>query len=226
MGTSYSTIINNPVVKESLDNIKNNISVNSVKTCSSTNNNFQSISIKGIKAENCDINIQNIKQSIDTNINSTCVQDTNYKEMIKFSVQQELDKLKKEGNTDLATQIETIITNNVNIDNITKCMSDVYNKQIIDAGNFEISCPKSGILTIDNISQTIASDLVFDCVQMENANIVDQLNNIDVKESNLQISTLTNQEIIGLSVGILLVVLVFILILIGLYMYYLKISKL
>lgn len=225
MGTTYTTIIKEPKVTKALNNIKNNIAANSTQACSSGNNNYQSIRFGDIVAKNCNVIYSDISQDINTNVNSMCVQDDNFKEMLETAVSQEMMKLREEGETKIADQIQNIIDNNINIDNVAKCMSDVYNSQILSFGKVELSCPESGSLTYNNISQTIASDLVFTCAQIENPSIIDKFNNVvvsnnEVKEKKpVPHSGLTNEEIIGLSVGVIMLFLVFVLIIIGMYMY-------
>lgn len=228
MGVPYSDLANGdgmkePMVAKSLDNIKNNVSLNSTQTCESSVNNSQSFSIGQINAPGCDVEISGISQKIDTKINSTCVQNDNFKELISSAVKEEVTNLRNTGKPEVAGQIETIINNNVDLNKVTKCMSEVYNSQNMNFAGFNMSCPKGGKLTIKNISQTIASDVLFTCAQNQSPDLVEKLNNIKVP-SNEKVDTaqgssnkLSTEEIIGiclLSVVIIMTLIIIIIVII------------
>lgn len=226
MGTNYSTLadgdgMKEAVVAKSLDNIKNNIFLNVTQMCESSVNNSQSFSVGQINAKDCDVEVSGLSQKIDTKINSTCVQNDNFKELLHTAVNSEITNLKNNGKPEVAKQIATII-NNIDLNKVTQCMSEVYNSQNMNFAGFNMSCPKGGKLTIKNISQTIASDILFTCAQNQFPNIVEELNNvrvpdnekIEIQESVQGSKLLSTKEIIGICILSVIIITILIIIIV------------
>jgi hypothetical protein len=226
MGSSYSDFADvcnaaeGTIVSKSLCNIKNNVSLNSTQTCESVVNNTQTFSVGHINAQNCEVEISGISLEIKTKVNSMCVQTDNFKELVNEAVKTEVVNLRNSGKPQVANQIETIINNNIDLSKVTKCMSDVYNSQNMNFEGFDMSCPKGGKLTIKNISQTIASDILFTCAQNQSPDLVEKLNNVRVP-ANEKVDTpvtvpetLTTVEIIGICSLIAVIIIIFIIVIV------------
>lgn len=184
MGPPYSTLkegkgVKDPVVAKALDNIKNNVTINSTQTCEANNNNIQTFSIGQINAENCDVEISGMSQKINTKVNATCVQNNGFKELVDSAIKLEVESLKQSGKPNVAEQIRNI-TNDIDLNKVTSCMANLYNTQNMNFAGFNMTCPRSGKLTIKNISQEIASDMLFTCAQDQSPDVVEKLDNIRV----------------------------------------------
>jgi hypothetical protein len=86
-------------------------------------------------------------------------------------------------------------------------MATTFNSQKINFGNINIVCPDGGNATIENISQSIVSNLLLNCVQTNNPNFATDFNNMDsLPKENISApstsSELSQEAIIGISVGI------------------------
>lgn len=224
MGPPYSTLkegkgVKDPVVAKALDNIKNNVTINSTQTCEANNNNIQTFSIGQINADNCDVEISGISQKINTKVNATCVQNNGFKDLVDSAVKLEIESLKQSGKPAVAEQIRNI-TNDIDLDKVTSCMANLYNTQNMNFAGFNMSCPRNGKLTIKNISQEIASDMLFTCAQDQSPDVVEKLNNVRVP-ANEKIEvvapipdSLSTEKIVGVSLLFIVILMIFIIVIV------------
>jgi predicted house-cleaning noncanonical NTP pyrophosphatase (MazG superfamily) len=151
MGNSYSTHNYPPEIADVLGSIKTKITAKITSTCNSSSSNTQTIIFGGIKARNCNVIIDGVSQQTGTKVNAMCAQDKNFKDMLKITVMEELAELRKKSKPELASEIQKIVDEEVNVEEVSNCMADVYNSQNMDFGGFDISCPMNGRLDINSI---------------------------------------------------------------------------
>ncbi len=152
------------------NDIVNNISSKTQSVCSTDLSNLQTISVSGLTVNGCkNTIISNISQVTNSSVNAKCYQSNDFKTLLKDEFNSKLSVL---GSSELTT-LKNSLVNDVAVENISSCMANQTNSQRMKFDNITVNCPKDGEFRIQDISQTITSQLLSDCIQK---NIIDYSN--------------------------------------------------
>jgi hypothetical protein len=159
-----------------LNKVLTDIIITNSINCEQNDINFQTINIGDITAENCNVEISHINQSIKLlrNINcaSTSLSEIDLKNELKNKLNQ---KLKEEiglamglfnvSDTNQLSEINNEIISKIDVKNTLNCISNKYNNQMINIENIQLTCRNGGSLKISDIQQSIISNTVSNCIQ-------------------------------------------------------------
>lgn len=157
-----------------MNDIINNISSKTQSTCSTNSSNLQTISISGLTVNNCTLRVTGISQVTNSSVNANCYQSNEFKALLKDEFDSKLSVIDNIGSSELTT-LKNSLVNNVAVDNISSCMANQTNSQGMKFDNITVNCPPGSDREVlfEDISQTITSQLLSDCIQK---NIVDYSN--------------------------------------------------
>ncbi len=209
MGVSITKIIQEPSMARVINDIMESVSVKSVETCKNTVNNSQSISFGSINLKNCDLSITNLNQEINSRVNTTCYQTNNFKDILTTVLDSKMDEMIKINSPSGINLINTI-KSNLDISKLTECMSNSSNIQRVALGDITMDCRDGQKVVIDNISQKITSDVIFNCIQSSNPELIVKINELPPPEKDDPIIPIDYTPIIIGSVigGIILILLI------------------
>lgn len=196
MGASQSKSKSTNVI---INDIVTDIIMQSSQNCTSSNNNVQNMSISDLDLDNCDFNISDISQTANVNTVFVCNQSvqntTELANQLSTKLDNELEAKIKGLNIGLNNvETETInilknsIKTNVDISNISSCISNQTNIQDFNIKKIKLNC-RGKKFNINNINQLIVSSLVANCIQ-NNSNVTQAANELDTIIKNKQSSSL------------------------------------
>lgn len=172
------------------NNILSNVAMTSSSNCSGGNFVTQLFDISDLTAEG-DINISNISQNQTVSYNFSCMQnssqDVEQQTKLANEFQNELTNVVKglplsSSDQKVATTIANNLETNISFSNLASCLSTNVQNQTMKISDL---VSKTGGITVDNISQTLVSNLVEKCLQEQTqaASIATELDNFVKTES-------------------------------------------
>ena len=171
MGANFSTPenINSQIIEAVTTVINENIS-----TCKANNQAIQTISIDGINLTNCDLEISNFKQTVDSSIDLSCAISVDNKTKFENDISQKLTALTESAikgvnfglNVNAPKQIsnlKTKVLNDIKNRNVYECVLNNAQSQLIDIKNITaVNCPRG--IRITDLQQVIIASNVANCV--------------------------------------------------------------
>lgn len=189
MGASQAKSIS---VNKITQDIVTNVMVKNTNECAIKNNNNQEMTFSNIKAIGCALDFSNIHQKINISQDFSCTQNNQNNQNLQNEI---MNKLNNElqskitglqiGLSNSETQVynENIlnIKNNIDVNNLSKCIASSIQNQKLNYGKIEIDCtslPENmKKIQFNNLSQTIISTQVAKCIQ-GNENVTESINNL------------------------------------------------
>lgn len=169
---------NTPSQSGIINEISNTISSKTKNVCSTNSSNLQTISVSNLYLNNCDVKFKGFSQVTNSAVNANCFQSSNFKELMKSEFDSKLSTLSGE----VGTTLRNALLNSTAVENISSCMASQVNIQGMRFNNITVNCPPDGKFTMEDISQTITSNLLTDCIQAS------------VDEKNMQYKASTEPE--------------------------------
>lgn len=200
MGASNSSakIVTDQVV-EAISEVINK----TIQECSASNTAVQKINISGLTLENCNLQISDLSQSIDSSVDLNCALTTANEATANNEILQKLNTLAesfKSGigiglsnqSSEQIASVKTRIENKVVNENIFRTVLTKVNDQLINISNLKIlNCPSiAPTVTISNLNQLLVTKSVSEALGEVISNT--EFDNI-VKQDTSQTSTITNE---------------------------------
>lgn len=185
---STSSTVSNIINKSITD-----IIIKNSQNCSQSNSSSQKLNISQLKTKGCPVKISNISQNSTSSPNFECyasiLNSTDFKNNFANAIKQNAESETKGVGGAIASVASsatssnniTEIQNNLNIENLSKCIQNNSADQIANINNIEVDCspcygdfcksnPSSemcifckGGITIDNITQKVLQTAVGNC---------------------------------------------------------------
>lgn len=164
--------------------------------CQTTLVNVQNMKFSNIYAPKCNVNFNNINQTIDYNnsydcneanpkVNVNATSFINY--MNDYAISHGFNQLTDESYLHIVESLATEVSN-INIESLNTCLISTINAQDFRLNNFEIHCNDGGELNINNISQKIKATVLSSCLQ-KNSNLVNYIREFSTFLDNNNISS-------------------------------------
>ena len=200
MGASNSSakIVTDQVV-EAISEVINE----TIQECSASNTAVQKINISGLTLENCNLQISDLSQSIDSSVDLNCALTTKNEATANNEILQKLNTLAesfKSGisiglsnqQTEQIANVKTRIENKVVNENIFRTVLTNVNDQLINISNLKIlNCPSiAPTVTISNLNQLLVTKSVSEALGEVISDT--EFDNI-VTQDTSQTSTITNE---------------------------------
>lgn len=207
--------------KSLIESIGNTIIKSSI-SCSLNFLQRQNISLGKVEGS---LDISGVSQNINSNINISCLQDSTNNSQILSDIEQELKQKAasatsgqnigyQESNSNVISESITKVINNINLENIKNCSSNILQSQNISVETV------LGDVRIREVNQSIASSVVQECLQRD-TNLV-----LAVNELSTAIKQESQTSVAGfLTAGSLIAIVVIILVLLFLYYLFSSPSK-
>lgn len=184
-----------PKLRGQLENSVAKVSKNIADLCTATNLSGSSINISGLKADNCNLEISGIKQTIDSTLNSECINVNGaevFKDIIVKFREEMINEMEKNKDTlEIIEKIDQIISNDNYVENINTCAITSIQNQSFNFINNKVICPEivvtdifgrkvtyPGTIKITDIEQTIVSSVLNNC-HIINNDVLSELHKYD-----------------------------------------------
>lgn len=226
MGGSVSsaTQVNSKITEIITEKINENVS-----SCAAASSSSQKINISNLTLEGCNLEFSDIGQTIDSNIDLTCVLEANNLTKIKSNIENALDSEIKQATSGLTfganvnvsnikSDIKEKIMNTIINKNIIDCSVNKANEQLISISNLKVlNCPAiAPTVKISNLKQFIISNAVSKCTgEIINQDDLDNISkNVTKLSSKSSIEGISGSQLSSVSLSVFIIIGIFLVILV------------